>query len=282
MNYKTDNTTNKSPKKDYKKLIADYKKHQAEAMDDLIKRAVADADAKIAKTHTNLMAQTKADLIGKSVAKSKIYNFCNKPKYSTPAVFKLMNTDSVSALFNLPDDKHIGMLNFASFKEPGGKFLDGSSAQEECLCHASFLYNVLKEFQKSYYDVNKKTLNKALYINKALYTPDIEFSLGSEIRFADVINCAAPNWTTASKYYHVSPQENHSALASRIEFVKNIACDNGLDVIILGAYGCGVFGQDPETIARLIYHSFKLSGLTVILAVPGNDTNYQAFKNFFA
>jgi TIGR02452 family protein len=282
MNDKTDKTTNKTPKKDYKKLIAAHKKRTADAMDDLIKRAVAEADAKLAESHTKRMAATKANLISQSIAKSKIYEFCNKPKYSTPAVFKLMNTDSVSALFNMPDDKHIGVLNFASFKEPGGKFLDGSSAQEECLCHASFLYNVLKKFQKSYYDVNKKNLNKALYLNKTLYTPDIEFSLGSETRFADVINCAAPNWTTANKYYHVSPQENHEALASRIEFVKNIACNNNLDVIVLGAYGCDVFGQDPDTVARLIYHSFKLSGLTVILAVPGKDKNYQAFEKVFA
>ena len=236
----------------------------------------------IAEAHTELMAQTKADLISKSVAKSKIYEFCNQPKYPASAVFKLLNTDNVSAIMMQPDDKRIGVLNFASFKEPGGKFLDGSSAQEECLCHNSFLYNVLYEFQDSYYNINKQKLNRALYLNKALYTPDIEFEQGGVTKVVDVINCAAPNWTTASKYCHVSPQENHEALASRIEFVKNIACDNNLDVILLGAYGCGVFGQDPDTVARLIYHSFKLSGLTVILAVPGNDKNYQAFKNFFA
>lgn len=242
----------------------------------------ANTNKAIAKAHTELMAQTKADLINASVANSKIYDFCNKPKLVMPATFKLANTDTVSALMMQPDDKRIGVLNFASFKEPGGKFLDGSSAQEECLCHASFLYNVLYKFQDSYYNINKQHLNRALYLNKALYTPAIEFEQAGIVKFANVINCAAPNWTTANKFCHVSPQENHEALASRIEFVKNIACDNNLDVIILGAYGCGVFGQDPETVARLIYHSFKLSGLDIILAVPGNDKNYQAFAKVFA
>ena len=39
----------------------------------------------------------------------------------------------------------IAVLNFASFKNPGGMFYNGSSAQEESLCHESFLYNVLKK-----------------------------------------------------------------------------------------------------------------------------------------
>ena len=72
------------------------------------------------------------------------------------------------------------------------------------------------------------------------------------------------------------------ALKNRIEFIKNIALDNDLDTVILGAYGCGVFGQDPNVVARLIKDIFEFSGLEVILAVPGNDKNYQAFKNLFA
>lgn len=116
---------------------------------------------------------------------------------------------------------------------------------------------------------------------KALYCPNIEFEQDSNTRFADVITCAAPNWTTANKYCNVSPKENHIVLASRIEFIKDIARNNNLDVIILGAYGCGVFGQDPEAVAKLIHHSFKTSGLKVILAVPGKDRNYQAFANYF-
>lgn len=236
-----------------------------------------------ANAQTERMAKTKADLIAKSVADSKIYDYCNKPKLqlSKPATFRLINTDSVSAIMMQPDNKRIAVLNFASFKEPGGLFLQGSSAQEECLCHKSFLYNVLKEFQDSYYDVNKKRLNRALYLDKALYTPNIEFSDGTKTRFADVINCAAPNWTAAHKYCNVSPSENYAALAHRIIFVNNIACNNNLDVIVLGAYGCGVFGQDAKIVAEMIKEAFRLSGLEVILAVPGNNYNYQAFAEVF-
>ena len=235
----------------------------------------------IAKKHTELMENTKTDLIEGSVAETKIYESCAIQTRTVPATFKLLNTDSVSAIMMQDGSKRTGVLNFASFKEPGGKFLEGSSAQEESLCHKSFLYNVLKEFQDSYYDINKKYLNRALYLDKALYTPNIEFTQNDNTKFVDVITCAAPNWTVANKYCNVTPLENYRALSSRIKFIKNIAYDNNLDVIILGAYGCGVFGQDPETVAKLIHQHFKSSIPEVILAVPGKDRNYQAFANYF-
>lgn len=236
--------------------------------------------------HTKQMAETKANEIHRSIQNAKIYDFCNQPKREDiAAAFWIINSDTVSTLVtwaNNHDAHHkIGVLNFASFKEPGGKFFDGSSAQEECLCHASFLVNVLQAFQTSYYEVNKKQLNKGLYKNRALYTPDIEFTHQNGVAKADVITCAAPNWTVASGYCHVSPEENEAALSSRIQFIRNIACQNRLDTIILGAYGCGVFGQDPTVVAAKFYHAFKDMGMNVLFAVPGKDQNALAFFDYF-
>lgn len=243
----------------------------------------AKKNAVVASNHTKDMARKYSNEILASFKLSCIYTRSLTPSEpKEQAVFKLINTDSVDAILSLAPKKRAAVLNFASFKEAGGKFLEGSMAQEECLCHTSFLYNVLREFEPSYYAVNRKQLNRALYHNTALYTPLILFKDDKRERWCDVITCAAPNWTTANKYCHVSPDENLQALTSRIEFVKNISLDNDLDTVILGAYGCDVFGQDPDTVARLIYHSFKLSGLTVILAVPGKDKNYQAFEKVFA
>ena len=60
--------------------------------------------------------------------------------------------DSVEAIMNYSQGK-TAVLNFASYKEPGGGFMAGSQAQEESFCHESFLYNVLRQFQY-YYDWN--------------------------------------------------------------------------------------------------------------------------------
>ena len=239
-------------------------------------------NAVVASMHTNDMARKYSNEILASFKLSCIYTRSLAPSEpKEKAVFKLINTDSVDAILSLAPEKNAAVLNFASFKEAGGKFLEGSMAQEESLCHKSFLYNVLREFEQSYYAVNRTMLNKALYHNKALYTPLIKFSDGKRTRLCDVISCAAPNWTAANKYCHVSPDANLQALTSRIEFVKNIALDNELDTVILGAYGCGVFGQDPNVVARLIKDVFEFSGLEIILAVPGNNQNYKAFEQVF-
>ena len=145
--------------------------------------------------------------------------------------------DSVSAAFKYGEGRTC-ILNFASFKEPGGMFLKGSIAQEEALCHESFLYNVLAKKQ-TFYDKNKTMLNRGLYKNRALYSPDIIFKHKGTARSFDVLTCAAPNFSVAGRYQKVSVQENNSVLRSRIEFVLSIIADMNAETFVFGAYGCG-------------------------------------------
>ena len=97
----------------------------------------------------------------------------NKHKETFSDIF-VDDIDRVGAIMKYNNGK-TAVLNFVSYKNPSGMFLKGSKAQEECLCHESFLYNVLKEFQKDYYDRNKEHLNKALYTNRALFSENVVF-----------------------------------------------------------------------------------------------------------
>lgn len=172
----------------------------------------------------------------------------------------------------------VAALNFASYRNPGGKFIEGSNAQEECLCHASNLYNILRNFT-TYYKDNNRCPNKNLYTDRALYTPDVLFNDGDGVVVADVITCASPNWTAARKW-NVSQVENTLVLAQRMQFIKDIAELNDVDILVLGAWGCGVFGQHPKVIARLFDFIFKESKIkTIVYAVPNrlNSDNFKAF-----
>lgn len=162
-----------------------------------------------------------------------------------------IHTDSVSAIF-LPmcKNKKVCVLNFASYKNAGGGFLNGSSAQEESLCHESFLYNVLEKHQE-YYEWNRKHLNRGMYLNRALYSLNVVFLHDGQEREVDVLTCASPNYSVALKYNNFTKEENQKALESRIKFIKNILAENKVDVAILGAFGCGVFKQDPYNVANL-------------------------------
>lgn len=105
------------------------------------------------------------------------------------------------------------------------------------------------------------------------------------MKFGDVITCAAPNKSAAQKYQNVSDEENTRVLRLRIKFVLDIAKNNQVNTLILGAYGCGVFGQDPKEVASIFKEYLENSHKCfkkVIFAIPeGRDGNLEFFKSVF-
>lgn len=241
-----------------------------------------------ANNHTKKMNELFSDEINLSIRDTIMYNpdfASNKPKIQKDCNIIIDDIDSVSAIFKYRKDK-TAVLNFSSYKNAGGMFIKGSKAQEECLCHESFLYNVLTAFKENFYHWNCKYKNKALYLNRCLYSPDIKFIREDNICKCDVITCACPNKSSAQKYLNVSDMENSMVLKNRIRFVLEIAAHNNVNTLILGAYGCGVFGQSPEEVAKIFKYyldnEFKCFN-TVIFAIPnGREGNYLKFKKTFS
>lgn len=234
---------------------------------------------KIARAHTEEMDATYPNEIKACIENSVIYGGPDKRPVrkgeAKEPKFIFINVDSVFAV-NLARKK-AAVLNFASYKNPGGRFYDGSKAQEEMLCHSSFLYNVLRAFPQ-YYEWNSKHNNNALYRSRAIYSPNVVFGK----RTCNVITCAAPNLAPAIRYQTIALQENDKTLEDRIKFVRDVAEDQELETVILGAFGCGVFKQDPKKVATLIKEVFAETSIdNVVIAVPGNDKNFEAFKEIF-
>ncbi len=248
--------------------------------------------------HTDEMNKNFKNEIKNSVASAKIYGGesglapASPNKGSCKCDITLDKLDSVKSLFTHRNGK-TAVLNFASYKQPGGKFFEGSIAQEESLCHSSDLYNILKEFPQ-YYEWNKLHNNRALYTDRALYIENVLFFDTSVCVYgadplqikADVITCAAPNYNAAGRYAKVTPEENEAALAKRIKFVLDVAEDNNVETLILGAFGAGVFGQDGMMVAK--YFKRYLKGYdyhfkNVYFSIPerGNDRNHNLFRLIF-
>lgn len=200
------------------------------------------------------------------------------------------NLDTVSAIFKHynPNEK-MATLNFADFTRPGGLFMDGGSAQEEMLCHNSFLYNVLTEFEDSYYKVNHSCVNDYLYADKMIYSSSIMFfkdeNLGN-YAISDVITCAAPNLTSALKranFTNISNvRENNSiALNTRTRFILDAAESERVDTLILGAWGCGVFGQNPLEVSQYfkkhLYRKYNYLK-NIIFAIPFSQYDFNLFS----
>ena len=242
------------------------------------------------------METENLDIIEKAFNNTKKYNPDYKFNDINDNIFnnhiaqniQLLDTDSVTGAYLINyatknEDKPIALLNFASFKYPGGMFMKGSTAQEEALCHESILYNVLRKFNLTYYSDNRILCSRYkdianMYINRGLYTPNVLFIHNNEKFYCDVITVAAPN----NRNFDTPKEINYKKLHSRIKFVLDIAEDNNIKTIILGAFGCGVFKQNPEEVANifkklLIFGNYSFNNVYFVIPNNINNTNYSIF-----
>ena len=242
---------------------------------------------KKAKKHNKFVEEIYHKQILVCVETTRIYNpifECTEAAVDIETTICLDDLDSVSAIYKHADGR-TAVLNFASYKNPGGGFLAGSSAQEEALCHESILYSVLSRLMDKYYKWNHFNKNRELYLNRGLYTPAVCFIHDGKEKFCDVITVAAPNKKVATRYQNVTSEENYEVLRDRIKFVLDIAKDNKVDTLILGAYGCGVFGQDPMEVASIFkelltttHKCFK----KVVFSIPDKTgRSYRAFEQYY-
>lgn len=231
-----------------------------------------------ARVHNEYINNHLKDDINFSIEHSEVLRFNSNTKI-------IFDKDKVqNTVFNY---RHLKccVLNFASFKHPGGGFITGSIAQEEAICHYSILYPVLLSFQEEY-NKNIKMLNNGLYTNFAIYSRDIKFMRddAENVVTADVLTCAAPN---ANKYlgdniFYAASRKTilEDTLKSRIKHILEIAstrCSN----LILGAFGCGVFGNNPEVVATIFKDELKNYHFNnVIFSIPEGE-NYNVFEKVF-
>ena len=246
-----------------------------------------------AKNHMIEMSRKYAEQIQYSIDNAYIqtqeYDYSHLGDTKEGSICKLVDNDAVSALFKVYDKygttSKYGVLNFASYRYPGGGFIKGSKAQEECLCHESTLYNVLKEFDSTFYRDNRSRTYYGLYSNRSIYTPNIIFERDGIAMFANVISIAAPN-IAAIKRTNITVSDKYikEAIDSRILTIIYLANKFNIETLILGAFGCGVFKNDPEYIANSFMKQIKQYSNTknIIFAVPysrHNKSNFLAFDS---
>ncbi len=153
------------------------------------------------------------------------------------------------------------VLNFANPVHPGGGVSRGASAQEEDLCRKSTLYLSLKsEKAKRMYDYNYQ-LEDYLASDYMLLSPNVEIIRGSDgellpkTQVVAVLTAAAP--MVSRGRLTVSQAVLNDLLRRRIRGILHVAAQYGYSYLILGAWGCGAFGNDAENMARLFYEEIK-------------------------
>ncbi len=168
--------------------------------------------------------------------------------------FEVTNETTLSAHRRHQAKGHnVVSLNFASATHPGGGFLSGARAQEEYLCRSSALYLTIKDCAMYGYHRAK---GDCLYSDAMIYSPDVpvfrddEHALLPAAYHASFITSAAP---LAKLLRDEDFEHLPDLLDLRIKKILSVALHNGHDSLILGAWGCGAFGNDGHQVAGIFH-----------------------------
>ena len=239
------------------------------------------------RTRTVLYAPSNLDLLVDTIG----------PPHKRETTISVSNCTTFAAARSLIDAgyKNPLCLNFASAKNPGGGFLSGSQAQEECLARASALHESLAS-QMTYYDVNRSHTS-ALYTNHIIYSPRVpvfrsdEDALIAEPYLVSVVTSPAVNAGAVRKNEPSNVQAIRSTMETRIRSVLAVARQHDHNAIVLGAWGCGVFGNDPTDIAHWFAEALlddsRFAGafdriVFGVLDFADDTPTYEAFRSVFA
>ena len=204
-----------------------------------------------------------------------------------------------------PDAK-IAVMNFANAFHPGGGVTKGSSAQEESLCRTSTLYPLLyrvtlrDSYYKHHHDVNTPKATDSLIYTEGVVICKTDESLPKRMDpqdwvTVDVITIAAPDLRSRSNVHaplvgsgtYMNNAELFGYHVKRAIHMLTCAASKKADILVLGAFGCGAFQNDPNVVARAYktaLQEFPKVFDKIEFAVycpPGGSENYRVFRECF-
>lgn len=179
--------------------------------------------------------------------------------------------------------KDIVVLNFASARNPGGGFLSGAMAQEEDLCRCSGLYSCIKN--KPIFYNNNILCDNTYYTDGIIYSPKVPFFRDEHLLFmeepflASVITAPAPNVRSME---NLDKNELYTILCRRAYKILQVAAANNHKNIILGAWGCGAFGNNAEMVSKVFMEALQLVPAfeNVCFAIYENSVEKPIFEIF--
>ena len=228
--------------------------------------------------------------------------------YDNPATVIVSKKRSFEAASAYKDQK-VCVHNFASASNPGGGVKNGANAQEECLCRCSNLYLCLKmpKLWDDFYLPHRTTRNP-LHNDDIIYTPGVRIIKSdtatpkllpkSQWFDVDVITCAAPNLRErpgnsynsgdGSVPVKITDKELLQLHEKRLRKILDVAYIKGNEIVILGAFGCGAFSNNPYVVATAAknvikdyLYKFKIIEFA-IYCNPRDDSNYKSFMGILS
>lgn len=233
----------------------------------------------------------------------------NNPTISSSAeqcCYDCVKQDSFVAAIQLAHDrpeeanavKPVLVLNFANPVNIGGGVYKGASTQEEDLCRRSTLLRSLENSKAFHYYRYNRGLHTHMGSDAILLSPEVEIirdehgTLMDHTTIVSVLTCAAPMISYGLE--GMSEAEYRTMFYDRIVRVLQCAAYYGYQDLILGAWGCGAFGNDAAVVADLfskVLTEFRWSDMSAnelfrhvnfaVRSKGGESYNFRQFDQRF-
>ena len=167
--------------------------------------------------------------------------------------------------------EHVGVLNFASARNPGGGYLRGARAQEEDLCRSALLYHCLLA-APDYYAAHRAS-GDLRYSHRVIFSPGVPVIRDDRGELAErpypvsFLTSPAPNAGQLALHADGEPVDVREVLAERAAVVLAVAARHGVRELVLGAWGCGVFRNDPAEVAEAFERALARHGASFVRVV---------------
>lgn len=219
------------------------------------------------------------------------------PTTAAATRIEVTGESSMTAARRLHDEgaDRIAVLNFASASNPGGGYLRGAHAQEEDLCRVSALYTSLSQVP-DYYTAHRKSKDPA-YSHRVIFSPDVPVYRDERYEILETpyrvafLTSPAPNAGIIARDRPADTAALPGLLTERAARVLAVAARHGYRTLVLGAWGCGVFRNDPVQVAAAFRRNLGDGGrfagaferiVFAVLDHTAGQANLTAFRAAFA
>ncbi|MDE6834498.1 MAG: TIGR02452 family protein [Ruminococcus sp.] len=206
-----------------------------------------------------------------------VYTFRDFPEIKREKYFSIaentIKSTTIQAIIQYAEQGNITALNFANAKHAGGAYILGGKAQEEDICRASMLYYTIKE-QKDYYHKNIVHITPD-YTDIMIYSANVPVIRKDDgIRLEKPVLCnfiTSPAVNRTFAKFMFSGKKINNIMYTRIRKIIMLALEKKTDILILGAFGCGMFGNKRETVFPMfeeVINKYVPDSIKVIFAIP--------------
>lgn len=247
---------------------------------------------KIAEENRDLVKSKKFKIVkSETITENEHNSILYRVNQKRPQVYdtqvivnKISIIESTIQMHDKYKGKKICILSFADPFKPGGGYLNGRIAQEETICRQTLLYPTICE--SNMYKTNKENIQSIIDYDTMIYSPEVTVIRNDKNKLLKKKSFTIDVISSPAVDNRNNFQNAAFIMERRIRRIIFLAIDKGVDVLILGAFGCGLLKNDPSIISQIFKKILFNDGLknffkVVVFSIYKSNENFIVFNDAF-